>query len=58
VRTAWAKLGGAAAAPDATLRTKLPEALANVSLSLRTTDATGFDGKRRLARRLTIREGP
>jgi hypothetical protein len=58
LRAAWAKLGGASAGPDAKLRTKLPEALANVSLPLKTTDGSGFGGKRRLVRRLTIREGP
>jgi hypothetical protein len=58
VRAAWAKLGGAAAGPHTKLRPKLPEALASVSLPLKTTDAGGFSGKRRLVRRLTIREGP
>jgi hypothetical protein len=58
LRAAWAKLGGASAGPDAKLRTKLPDALANVSLPLKTTDGSGFGGKRRLVRRLTIREGP
>lgn len=58
LRAAWAKLGGATALADAKLRTKLPDALANVSLPLKTTDGSGFGGKRRLLRRLTIREGP
>jgi hypothetical protein len=57
VRAAWAKLGGAGSA-NVAQRAELPETLANVSLPLQTTDATGFAGKRRLARRLTIRELP
>jgi hypothetical protein len=58
VRSAWAKLGGAASEGDAQLKAKLPAALANVSTSLETTEGSGFAGKRRLQRRLTIREAP
>ncbi len=57
VRGAWAKLGGAGAI-DAKLRAELPQVLANLSLPLTTTSATGFSGKRRLVRQLTIREAP
>jgi hypothetical protein len=58
VRAAWTKLGGSASGTGVGLRAKLPEVLSNVSLPLATTDATGFNGKRRLARKLTIREAP
>jgi hypothetical protein len=58
VRSAWAKLGGPEQAGSAAQRKGLPEALANVAVPLETSDATGFAGKRRLARRLTIRELP
>lgn len=57
VRRAWAQVGGVGATQDAKLRARLPEALANVSAPLESSDATGFGGKRRLLRRLTIREG-
>ncbi|HKY39333.1 MAG TPA: hypothetical protein VJN18_25520 [Polyangiaceae bacterium] len=57
VRAAWAELGGAGSA-NVPQRAELPETLANVSMRLLTTDATGFAGKRRLQRRLTIRELP
>lgn len=40
------------------LRAKLPQALSALSIPLETTAATGFGGKRRLPRRLTIREVP
>jgi hypothetical protein len=57
VRSAWAKLGSVGHANIAQ-RAELPETLANVSVALTTTDAPGFAGKRRLVRRLTIREPP
>jgi hypothetical protein len=40
------------------LRPKLPEALATSSVALETTEATGFAGKRRLPRKLLVREAP
>lgn len=40
------------------LRKKLPAVLASLSTQLETTEASGFGGKRRLPRRLTIREAP
>ncbi len=55
VRQAWAHVGGATAT-DAKLRARLPDALADVATPLETSEATGFAGKRRLLRRLTIRE--
>lgn len=58
VRHAWAGLGGVGATRDEKLRARLPQALANVSIPLETTDTTGFAGKRRLQRRLFIREAP
>lgn len=57
VRQAWTSLGGAGASKD-NLRARLPDALAGVAIQLETTDARGFAGKRRLLRRLTIRETP
>jgi|GEM_PF-7055175 len=57
VRRAWATVGGVGASKDEKLRARLPGALANVAVPLETTEATGFAGKRRLLRRLTIREG-
>jgi hypothetical protein len=57
VRRAWAELGGMGTAKDERLRARLPSVLADVSLPLETSEATGFAGKRRLLRRLTIREG-
>jgi len=58
VRRAWAQLGGVGAKRDEELRERLPRALSEVSVPLETTDATGFGGKRRLPRRLSIREAP
>jgi hypothetical protein len=57
VRRAWASVGGVGASKDEKLRARLPAALANVAIPLETTETTGFAGKRRLLRRLTIREG-
>lgn len=57
VRAAWSKLSSTDARESAARRAKLPEALANVTTPLQSTDASGFAGKRRLPRRLTIREG-
>ena len=58
VRTAWSNMGGLGAAPSAAERAKLPRVLADVTVQLGTTDSTGFGGKRRLPRRLIIREAP
>ncbi|MES1185952.1 MAG: hypothetical protein ABUL60_19215 [Myxococcales bacterium] len=58
VRRAWAQLGGVGANKDDKLRARLPQALADVSVPLETSAATGFGGKRRLLRQLTIREVP
>lgn len=58
VRRAWASVGGVGSAADEKLRTRLAAALADISLPLETTDATSFGGKRRLPRRLGIREVP
>ena len=58
VRKAWASLGSAGAAKDDKLRARLPRALASVSMPLETTESSGFTGKRRLPRHLTIREAP
>ncbi len=58
LRTAWSNMGGLSAAPDAAQRAKLPSVLSNVTVELGTTDSTGFGGKRRLSRRLIIREAP
>jgi hypothetical protein len=58
VRQAWAHLGGVGASKDDKLRARLPEALSAVSLPLETTETSGFGGKRRLLRKLTIREAP
>jgi len=57
VRQAWARLGGAAAGQDQKLHARLPDMLADVSTPLETSEATGFAGKRRLLRHLTIRGG-
>jgi hypothetical protein len=57
VRAAWSKLGGLYTDSDA-LRPKLPEALASSSVVLETTEASGFGGKRRLPRKLLVREAP
>jgi len=56
VRSAWSRLGGTAASRDDALRAQLPEALGSVSLELETSDARGFGGRRRLLRKLSIRE--
>ena len=56
VRRAWATVGGVGASKDEKLRGRLPAALANVAVPLETSDATGFAGKRRILRRLTVRE--
>jgi hypothetical protein len=58
VRLAWAGLGGMGADKNDKLRARLPDALANVTTSLETSETSGFQGKRRLLRRLTIREAP
>jgi hypothetical protein len=58
VRQAWAHLGGVGQSQDEKLRARLPEALAEVSTALETSETTGFGGKRRLLRRLDIREAP
>jgi hypothetical protein len=42
----------------AELRAQLPKVLGSLSTPLETTDATGFAGKRRLPRRLLVREAP
>lgn len=57
VRAAWSKLGGLYTDSEA-LRPKLPEALASSSVALETTEASGFGGKRRLPRKLLVREAP
>jgi hypothetical protein len=57
VRAAWTKLGGLYTDSDA-LRPKLPDALATASATLTTTEATSFAGKRRLPRKLIVREAP
>lgn len=58
VRRTWATLGGAGAKPGPQLRARFPRALSEISVPLETTDATGFGGRRRLPRRLSIREAP
>jgi hypothetical protein len=60
VRQAWAHLGGVGFGfgKDDKLRARFPEALADVSIPLETTNTTGFASKRRLLRQLTIREAP
>lgn len=58
VRRAWAALGGVAAKRDEKLRARLPRALSEVAIALETTEATGFGGRRRLPRRLLVREAP
>jgi hypothetical protein len=55
VRRAWSSLGGALRTTEQD-RARLPTQLGAVSAPLQTTEATGFAGKRRLQRRLTIRE--
>jgi hypothetical protein len=57
VRRAWATVGGVGASKDEKLRARLPAALANVTVPLETSETTGFAGKRRILRRLTVREG-
>jgi hypothetical protein len=57
VRGAWSKLGGLYKESD-DLRPHLPETLADLSVPLETTEASGFGGKRRLPRRLVVREAP
>ncbi len=56
VRRAWADLGGTSRARDDVQRARLPSVLAGVAIPLETTEAKGFAGKRRLLRRLAIRE--
>jgi len=56
VRRAWAHLGGVGQSQNEELRARLPRALGEVSVPLETSEATGFAGKRRLLRHLTIRE--
>ncbi len=56
VRGAWTGVGGVGSAVDEKLRARMPATLANVSVPLETTGATGFAGKRRLPRHLEIRE--
>ena len=58
VRKAWAMVGGIGAKADDQLRARLPQALADVSMPFETTAATGFAGKRRLLRQLSVREVP
>ncbi len=57
VRGAWSKLGGLYKGSD-DLRPHLAETLSALSVSLETTEATGFAGKRRLPRKLVVREAP
>jgi hypothetical protein len=56
LRRAWANVGGAAGIVDQRKRAQLPSALADVSTELSTTERRGFAGKRRLLRRLAVRE--
>jgi hypothetical protein len=56
VRRAWAAVGGVGASKDQKLRARLPGALATVAVPLETSETTGFAGKRRILRRLTVRE--
>jgi hypothetical protein len=56
VRTAWSKLGGLYKDVQE-LRPRLPKALADLSVELETTEASGFGGKRRLPRKLVVQEG-
>jgi hypothetical protein len=58
VRLAWARLGGVGADKNDKLRARLPDALADVTTPLETSETNGFLGKRRLQRHLTIREVP
>jgi hypothetical protein len=58
VRRAWADVGGVSGTPGDAARARLPDALAAVSMPLETSEATGFAGKRRLRRRLTLSEAP
>jgi hypothetical protein len=55
VRSAWARVGGVGASKDAKLRARLPDVLGEISIPLETSEATGFAGKRRLPRHLTVR---
>lgn len=55
LRRAWSELGRSSRSVGEE-RQRLPTLLGAVSLPLATTEATGFAGKRRLPRRLTIRE--
>lgn len=57
VRAAWSKLGGAAAHKDDKWRSRLPDALSQIAQPLETSESTGFSGKRRLLRKLSIRSG-
>jgi hypothetical protein len=58
VRKAWARLGGVGAKVDQRLKARMPQALADITLSLETTETSGFAGKRRLQRHLSVREAP
>jgi len=58
VRKAWAQIGGLGAKVDDRLKARMPQALADVSTPLETTETTGFAGKRRLLRRLVVRGAP
>lgn len=58
VRAALAQLGVPDASRAAQLEGRLSAALSTVAIALETTDATGFGGKRRLPRRLLVREAP
>lgn len=58
VRSAWTELGGAVGEDAEVLQRRLPDALARLEVDLQTTDARGFAGKRRLPRRLIVREAP
>jgi hypothetical protein len=53
---AWASLGGLAGSVDRQKRARLPTALADVTTELSTTERRGFAGKRRLLRKLGVRE--
>ena len=59
LRAAWAKLGSSPRPTDAAARAaQLAQTLAQVSARLETTDTSGFGGKRRLGRRLSVRQAP
>ncbi|HEY6081211.1 MAG TPA: hypothetical protein VIW29_20495, partial [Polyangiaceae bacterium] len=58
VRASLEQLATDERASGSQLRAKLPQVLSVVSTPLETTVATGFAGKRRLPRRLVIREAP